>query len=73
MRKALEGADVEAIKSATEALMAASQEMGQKMYESAAAADRADSSSASDSEASAPSDDDVVEAEIVEDDDSEKA
>ena len=73
VRKALEGADVEAIKSATEALMAASQEMGQKMYESAAAADRAASSPASDSEASGPSDDDVVEAEIVEDDDSEKA
>ena len=70
VRKALEGADVEAIKTATEALMAASQELGQKMYESAAAADRAASSS--ESEASAPSDDDVVEAEIVEDD-SEKA
>ena len=66
VRTALEGADVEAIKSATEALMAASQEMGQKMYESAAAADRAASSS--ESEASAPADDDVVEAEIVEDD-----
>ena len=66
VRTALEGADVEAIKSATEALMAASQELGQKMYESAAAADRAASSS--ESEASAPADDDVVEAEIVEDD-----
>ena len=66
VRTALEGADVEAIKSATEALMAASQELGQKMYESAAAADRAASSP--ESEASAPSDDDVVEAEIVEDD-----
>ncbi len=65
VRKALEGADVEAVKTATEALMAASQELGQKMYESAAAADRAASSS---SEAAAPSDDDVVEAEIVEDD-----
>ena len=66
VRTALEGADVEAIKSATEALMAASQELGQKMYESAAAADRAASSS--ESEASAPADDDVVEAEIIEDD-----
>ena len=66
VRTALEGADVEAIKSVTEALMAASQELGQKMYESAAAADRAASSS--ESEASAPADDDVVEAEIVEDD-----
>ena len=65
VRKALDGADVEAIKTATEALMAASQELGQKMYESAAAADRAASEPA---DASAPSDDEVVEAEIVEDD-----
>jgi len=65
VRKALDGADVDAIKTATEALMAASQELGQKMYESAAAADRAGSEPA---DASAPSDDEVVEAEIVEDD-----
>ena len=64
VRKALDGADVEAIKTATEALMAASQELGQKMYESAAAADRGSEPA----DASAPSDDEVVEAEIVEDD-----
>ncbi len=59
LRSALEGDDIEAVKSATEALMAASQEFGQRLYEAAAAAER---------EAEAPADDDVVEAEIVDDD-----
>ena len=65
LRKALEGTDTEAIKSATEALMTASQEFGQRLYEAAAAADRqADTASAS----TDATDDDVVEAEIVDDD-----
>ena len=63
LRTALEGDDVEAIKSATEALMTASQEFGQRLYEAAAAAER-QQGAASD----APDDDDVVEAEIVDDD-----
>ena len=62
VRTALEGTDVEAIKSATEALMTASQEFGQRLYEAAAAAEHQSEAAASDS------DDDVVEAEIVDDD-----
>ena len=62
LKTALEGEDVEAVKSATEALMTASQEFGQRLYEAAAAAERPPEA------ASADSDDDVVEAEIVEDD-----
>ena len=62
LRTALEGSDVEAVKSATEALMTASQEFGQRLYEAAAATERESGA------ASAGSDDDVVEAEIVEDD-----
>ena len=61
LRSALEGDDIEAVKSATEALMAASQEFGQRLYESAAAKERQQG------EAASASDDDVVEAEIVDD------
>ncbi|MXV97867.1 MAG: molecular chaperone DnaK, partial [Acidimicrobiaceae bacterium] len=63
LRSALEGDDVEAVKSATEALMTASQEFGQRLYDAAAAAEREQ-----DSPTDAPDDDDVVEAEIVDDD-----
>ena len=63
VRKALEGSDVAAIKTATAALMTASQQFGQRLYEAAASADREPSATAS-----APADDEVVEAEIVEDD-----
>ena len=63
LRSVLDGDDIEAVKSATEALMTASQEFGQRLYESAAAKERqqGEASTASD-------DDDVVEAEIVDDD-----
>ena len=62
LRSALEGDDVEAVRSATEALMTASQEFGQRLYDAAAAAERQQGPAAE-----AP-DDDVVEAEIVDDD-----
>ena len=63
LRSVLDSDDIEAVKSATEALMTASQEFGQRLYEAAAAAERqqGEASTASD-------DDDVVEAEIVDDD-----
>ena len=61
LRSALEGDDIEAVKSATEALMTASQEFGQRLYEASAAAERQQG------EAASASDDDVVEAEIVDD------
>jgi molecular chaperone DnaK len=74
-KKALEGDDIEAIKTATEALARASQALGSAMYASAAAQGQADSgpggpagSDGSDegsAHESTSSDDDVVDAEIV--------
>ena len=61
LKKALGEDDVEAIGSATEALMAASQEFGQRLYEAA----QAESDAAGASGSAAGSDDDVVDAEIV--------
>ena len=60
---AIAGSDLEPIKTATESLMTASQEFTQKLYEQAAANDNAGAAGAS----SAPNDDDVVDAEIVDD------
>lgn len=62
-KSALEGDDMEAIKDATEALMNASQEFGQRLYEAAAQADRE-----AEADAGAPADDEVVDAEIIDDD-----
>jgi molecular chaperone DnaK len=63
LKAALAGTDVEAIKTATEALMTSSQQLTQSLYEAAAAADR-ESGSAGSTQAS---DDDVVDAEIIDD------
>ena len=65
-RKALDGEDIEAIKDSTEKLMAASQTVSTKLYEQAAA--QADTGAAG-GPSEAPADDEVVDAEIVEDDD----
>jgi molecular chaperone DnaK len=69
VKAALGGTDTEAIKSASERLMTASQAFSQKLYE-AAARDTAGAAgtSASGATASAPSDDEVVDAEIVDED-----
>ncbi len=64
VKTALEGTDLEAIKDATESLMSASQEFGQRLYEQAAA----DQAAAGDAEDDTPSDDEVVDAEIIDDD-----
>jgi molecular chaperone DnaK len=56
LKTLLEGDDIEAIKNSTEALMAASQEFGQRIYESA---------SQENSESQSAENDDVVDAEIV--------
>jgi molecular chaperone DnaK len=64
VKTALEGTDLEAIKDATEGLMSASQEFGQRLYEAAAAEER-DAEAA----ASTPDDDEVVDAEIIDDED----
>jgi molecular chaperone DnaK len=61
LKAALAGTDVEAIKTATEALMTSSQQLTQSLYEAAAAADRESGSAG----ATQASDDDVVDAEIV--------
>jgi len=68
LKSAIGGTDVEAIKSATEALMTASQSFSQKLYEQAAAEDRAAAGAAGGADQA--SDDDVVDAEIVDDEQS---
>ena len=65
LKSAISGTDTEAIKSATEALMTSSQGFTQRLYDAAAAADRETGGSAAG--ASQPSDDDVVDAEIIDD------
>ena len=61
VREALSGTDVEVIKSATEALMTASQSFSQKLYE-AASAEQANAAPSGDA---GVNDDEVVDAEIV--------
>jgi len=63
LKKALEGADYDSIKSASEALMSASQAFSQKLYEAAARDSGAAGTSASGQESGG--DDDIVDAEIV--------
>ncbi len=70
LKKALEGNDNDAIKTATETLMSASQAFSQKLYEAASKDANAAGSSASgqetgDTGAGAVDDDDIVDAEIV--------
>jgi molecular chaperone DnaK len=67
LKGAISGTDVEAIKTATEELMTASQGFTQKLYEQAAEADRGAAGGAAAGDAQ-PDDDDVVDAEIVDDD-----
>jgi molecular chaperone DnaK len=70
LKSALGGSDVEAMKTSTERLMTASQEFTQKLYQQAAAADQGAyaGGGAGAGEPSAPSDDEVVDAEIVDED-----
>jgi molecular chaperone DnaK len=70
LKKAMEGNDTDAIKAATDTLMSASQAFSQKLYEAAARDSGADGTSASgqDTGAGAVNDDDIVDAEIVDDD-----
>ncbi len=63
LKEALNGVDTDDIKSKTEALMTASQSFTQRLYEAAAAEDVASSDDFSE-----PTPDDVVDAEIIEDD-----
>ena len=63
LESALEGGDISAIRTATETLMAASQTFAQKLYEQAAA-EQGQAAGATDG-TSSPNDDEVVDAEIV--------
>ena len=62
LRKALEGTDIEAIKSASEAVAQASQSLGAAMYEQQQAQGQGDSAGAG------ATDEDVVDAEVVDED-----
>ena len=68
LKTAIAGTDMDAIRSATDALMTASQEFSQKLYEQAAASEQA--AGGPGAGASAPKDDEVVDAEIVDDEES---
>jgi molecular chaperone DnaK len=70
VRAALNNSDAAAINSATEVLNSASQQLSQSLYEQAAQSDASASSGSADAEA--PSDDEVVDAEIIEDDSAEQ-
>ena len=61
VRKALEGEDLEAIRSATAVLQTAAQKLGEQMYQAAPGADGAEPPPGADE---APADDDVVDAEF---------
>ena len=64
LKTAVAGSDMNAIRTATEALMTASQQFTQRLYEQAAANDSAGATSG----ASSANDDEVVDAEIVDED-----
>ncbi len=67
LKEALAGSDVDQIRSATEALMTASQTFSARLYE-AASASGGEGAPTADGTSSAPNDDDVVDAEIVDED-----
>ena len=66
LKEALKGEDIEKIKSAQTELMTSAQKIGQALYAQQGAADAAGAAGAA---GSAPADDDVVDAEVVDDDD----
>jgi molecular chaperone DnaK len=68
LKSAISGTDTDAIKQATEDLMTSSQGFTQKLYDAAAAADRETGGTGAGT--SQPSDDDVVDAEIIDDEQS---
>ena len=69
LKEALSGSDVEAIKTATETLLTASQSFSQRLYEEASKADAGAPGGAAGAPADEPSDDEVVDAEIVDEKD----
>jgi molecular chaperone DnaK len=71
LKAALAGEDVADIKAKHDALVQASQEFAQRLYQ--ATQDQADGTTADDAEASTPDDDEVADAEIVDEGDDENA
>ncbi|MGH9044001.1 MAG: Hsp70 family protein, partial [Acidimicrobiales bacterium] len=65
VKDALSASDIDAIKNATDSLMTASQSFSQRLYEQASQSSTSATSGASDSDASGSSDEEVVDAEIV--------
>ena len=72
LKSALGGNDLEAMRTATELLMNASQEFTQKLYQQAAAEQQGAPGGSAGAGAGAPDDDEVVDAEIVDDEDEAK-
>jgi molecular chaperone DnaK len=68
LKKALEGDDTDAVKSAVEKLATDSQELGQAIYSQQDGGDATDAAGAADGSSGSAGDDDVVDAEIVDDD-----
>ena len=68
LKKALEGEDADTIKAASEKLAQSSQKMGAAMYANAQAAGGGSDESTGSADSSTAQDDDVVDAEIVDDD-----
>jgi molecular chaperone DnaK len=68
VKKALEGTDIDAIKEATEKAAQVSQKMGTAMYAQAQASASEGGTTSEDSSGDGPADDDVVDAEIVDED-----
>ena len=72
VRTALEGTDLDAVKTAPSALLAAGQKIGEAVYANQGAAEQAPADAGTGSAGTSSSDEDVVDAEIVDDEDSTK-
>ena len=71
LKKALEGEDIEAIKSAQEKLSTTAQKIGEALYQHDQEAQQAQASSSGGASSEAPAEDDgIVDAEIIDDEDS---
>ena len=70
LKKALEGDDIEPVKTAQEKLSSVAQKVGEALYQADAAAQAAGDASASSAGSASSDDEDIVDAEIVDDEDS---
>ena len=70
LKKALEGDDIEPVKTAQEKLSSVAQKVGDALYQADAAAQAAGDASASSAGSTSSDDEDIVDAEIVDDEDS---